>query len=260
MGLFKKTQPPLKKKISTADIKRVSKKSSAETTRTLYEERPWEDPYLSRRLDSAMPGNATPALTQSPSSLSFITATQSLPTSKGSDRATDRVASKTPTSTDRVASKTPNSFKTADSEDPDAITPAPPLPGQPMHNANVNVDPIKGHSNVTIPKPPPRKHRFSELIDLDTYSPDSQVRSPSGNLLSIAEAKAREDRPKSIKERQEAIRRKIAEKEQEIAAHPHPFGNETTVTGNAKKKDIKQEKKVKRDKRMRKVKKAFLCY
>jgi hypothetical protein len=123
-------------------------------------------------------------------------------------------------------------------EDPDAITPLP-------RRREVYIDPIAGHSNVTIPARPPRKHTYSELIDLDDLAPGAQVRSPSGQLLSAEELASRPDRPMGIKERQEAIRRKVAEQREK------GFGNEVTIVGDAKGKERREREE--REKRERKM-------
>lgn len=123
-------------------------------------------------------------------------------------------------------------------EDPDAITPLP-------RRREVYIDPIAGHSNVTIPARPPRKHTFSELIDLDDLAPGAQVRSPSGQLLSAEELASRPDRPMGIKERQEAIRRKVAEQREK------GFGNEVTIVGDAEGKERREREA--REKRERKM-------
>lgn len=241
MGFFFKPQGSLKKRTSDANIKRLSKRISIDTIRTNYDERPWEDPYISKK-DFGMTNGAAPGLPRRMSSLSYMTAAPREPT--------------TTPATSRLDSKTPTSTKTVDSEDPDAITPAPLNINRPPVPI-VRVDEITGHSNVTIPAKPPKKRALSELVDIDAMAPDSQVRSPSGNLLSLAEARAREDRPKSIKERQEAIRHKVQEQmESNPAPMPAVYGNETVVVGDAKNREKKQ---LKRENRMRKVKMVFLC-
>jgi len=119
-----------------------------------------------------------------------------------------------------------NEATTTTVEDADAITPLPPR--------GIYIDPIAGHSNVTIPARPPRKHTMSELFDLDDLAPDTQVRSPSGQLLSAEQFASRADRPLGIKERQEAIRRKVAEQREK------GFGNEVTLVGDAKGKEKRE--------------------
>lgn len=140
-------------------------------------------------------------------------------------------------------------------EDTDAISPLPP-------RGEVYIDPIAGHSNVTIPARPPRKHTYSECFDLADLAPGTQIRSPSGQLLSAEELATREDRPMGIKERQEAIRRKVAEQREK------GLGNEVTIVGDAKGKEQrergqreKQEwKKGKKSKRERLKAKAAECF
>ena len=141
-------------------------------------------------------------------------------------------------------------------EDTDAITPLPP------RREGVYIDPIAGHSNVTIPARPPRKHTYSECFDLADLAPGTQIRSPSGQLLSAEELATREDRPMGIKERQEAIRRKVAEQREK------GLGNEVTIVGDAKGKEQrekerreKQERqKGKKSKRERLKAKAAECF
>jgi hypothetical protein len=115
-----------------------------------------------------------------------------------------------------------------ETEDADAITPLPP--------SQVYIDPIAGHSNVTIPARPDRRHALSELFEIDELEPGFQVRSPSGNMLSAEQVALREDRPMGIRERQEKIRRRVAEQRQGL-------GNEVTITGDAKGKE-KREKEL----------------
>ncbi|KAK6432395.1 hypothetical protein LTR95_011437 [Oleoguttula sp. CCFEE 5521] len=99
-------------------------------------------------------------------------------------------------------------------DDPDAILPVEPT--------------------ITLPAPPPQKHRLSALIDLDTLSQDAQVRSPSGHLLTASEAKQRDNWPKSVRERKEAIRRKVSEvrdrEEGEGKGEREVFGHESEVS------------------------------
>lgn len=54
----------------------------------------------------------------------------------------------------------------------------------------------------------PMVRRFSELLD-PAILDDQQIRSPSGNLLSGSTYALREDRPLSIRERQEIIRQRL---------------------------------------------------
>lgn len=96
----------------------------------------------------------------------------------------------------------------------------PPIPSQFLQTSqqgsmaatpgHTRIDPVTGHTNVTIPAPPPRRYSLSELEDLNKLPPDSTVRSPSGNLLSIAQAKLRGDRPLTIEQRQKEIKQKVA--------------------------------------------------
>lgn len=126
-------------------------------------------------------------------------------------------------------------------EDTDAISPLP------HRDREVYIDPIAGHSNVTIPARPPRKHTYSECFDLDDLAPGTQIRSPSGQLLSAEELATRADRPMGIKERQEAIRRKVAEQREK------GLGNEVTIVGDAKGKE--QRDKERREKQQRQMEK-----
>jgi hypothetical protein len=116
-------------------------------------------------------------------------------------------------------------------EDSDAITPLP------QRQSKIYIDPIAGHSNVTIPARPPRKHTYSELFDLDDLVPGFQVRSPSGNMLSADQVAARADRPVGIKERQEIIRRRVAEQREK------ELGNEVFVVGDAEGKERRDREK-----------------
>ncbi|GAB7331227.1 hypothetical protein MBLNU13_g02691t1 [Cladosporium sp. NU13] len=126
-------------------------------------------------------------------------------------------------------------------EDTDAVSPLP------HRDREVYIDPIAGHSNVTIPARPSRKHTYSECFDLDDLAPGTQIRSPSGQLLSAEELATRADRPMGIKERQEAIRRKVAEQREK------GLGNEVTIVGDAKGKE--QRDKERREKQQRQMEK-----
>jgi len=136
-----------------------------------------------------------------------------------------RTSEEAPSPTDNE--QTHNHKATMVAEDTDAVTPLP--------HREVYIDPIAGHSNVTIPARPPRKHTISELFDLDDLEPGTQVRSPSGQLLSAEQVAGRADRPMGMKERQEAIRRKVAEQREK------GFGNEVTVVGDAKGKEQREK-------------------
>lgn len=117
---------------------------------------------------------------------------------------------------------------TTAAEDADAITPLP--------RRDVYIDPLSGHSNVTLPARAPRRHAYSECFDLDDMEPGGHIRSPSGNVLSAEQAASRADRPMGIKERQEAIRKKVAEQNKQR------MGNETTIVGDARGKKSKRER------------------
>lgn len=133
----------------------------------------------------------------------------------------------------------PTTTTTDAAEAVDAITPLP--------DREVYIDPIAGHSNVTLPARPRRTHTLSELFDPSELPAGSTVRSPSGNLLSAEQAATREDRPMGIRERQEAIRRRVAEQ------RAQGFGNETTVVGDVRGKERRERQSTKGDK----VKKAW---
>lgn len=146
---------------------------------------------------------------------------------------------KTPTSTKGESVRHTNA--TMANEDTDAITPLP--------RRQVRIDPVTGHSNVTTPARPTRKHTYSELFDLKDLAPGSQIRSPSGQMLSAEQAAERTDRPKGIEERQEAIRRKVDE-------HRRELGNEVTVIGDAKGKQKREKEKKKQRKKRERERKA----
>jgi hypothetical protein len=138
-----------------------------------------------------------------------------------------------------VETEQPHNHETTTAvEDIDAITPL-------LPRREVYIDPVAGHSNVTIPARPPRKHTYSELIDLDDLAPGAQVRSPSGQLLSVEELAGRPDRPMGIKERQEAIRRKVAEQREK------GFGNEVTIVGDAKGKEMREREEREKNERLK---------
>jgi len=82
-------------------------------------------------------------------------------------------------------------------------------------------------SGITHPKPArPLIRRYSELLD-PTQLDSLQVRSPSGNMLTGSTYNLREDRPLSVRERQERTEqaKEKVKKEQEMAR------------GNRRKKD-----------------------
>ena len=82
-------------------------------------------------------------------------------------------------------------------------------------------------SGITHPRPArPLIRRYSELLD-PTQLDSLQVRSPSGNILTGSTYNLREDRPLSVRERQERIEqaKEKVKKEQEMAR------------GNRRKKD-----------------------
>ncbi|OQO14508.1 hypothetical protein B0A48_01386 [Cryoendolithus antarcticus] len=111
---------------------------------------------------------------------------------------------------------------------------SPPTP-KPSHDDPEAILPVRPRSpEITTPAPPPQKHRLSALIDLDSVAADAQVRSPSGHLLTASEAKQRDDWPKSVRERKDAIRRKVSEvrerEENEGKGEREVFGHESEVS------------------------------
>lgn len=190
--------------------KTLKKKSSiiaSETTN--YDEQPWATAHLRHDIYRTT-DNQTPIM----------------PT-RSSDEAPIPIESEQPHNHDATAA----------TEDIDAISPLP--------RREIYIDSIAGHSNVTIPARPPRKHTYSECFDLDDLAPGTQIRSPSGQLLSAEELATRTDRPLGIKERQEAIRRKVAEQREK------GLGNEVTIVGDAKGKE--QRERERREKQQRQM-------
>ena len=190
---------------------------------TSYDAQPWATAHLHQPIYHNTPTNEFPAM----------------PTRSSTD-APIPTASEEP----------PNHEAAMAAEDTDAITPLP--------HRQVYIDPIAGHSNVTLPARPPRKHTYSECFDLDDLAPGTQVRSPSGQLLSAEQLAGREDRPIGIRERQEAIRRKVAEQREK------GFGNEVAIVGDAKGKEQREREqqqrlKGKKSKRERLKAKAAEC-
>ncbi|CAD0113956.1 unnamed protein product [Aureobasidium uvarum] len=104
----------------------------------------------------------------------------------------------------------------------------------PQHNShganNITVGSFAGRgseSGITHPTPArPLIRRYSELLDPDQLD-HQQVRSPSGNMLTSSTYNLRDDRPLSVRERQDRIRQQMLQKrkEQEMAR------------GNGRKKD-----------------------
>ena len=117
------------------------------------------------------------------------------------------------------------------------------------HLSPYTTSPTTGHSNVSLPARPPRKHTYSECFDLEDFASNgthttsnirspsgsllSEIRSPSGNFLSAEQAAARLDRPSGIRERQEAIRRKVREVRERERARVEELGlgNSVVVVG-----------------------------
>lgn len=154
-----------------------------------------------------------------------------------------RITTTTTTATTTAPTKTAAAAAAAaTAEETDAITALPPH--------EVYGSTWDGHSDVTRPARPPPRHTYSELFDLDDLELWERIRSPSGNYLSAEQAANRADRPMGIKERQEAIRRKVAEQSRQ------PMGNEITVVGDVrgKKGREKQERA-----RKAKIKACFKC-
>lgn len=183
-------------------LKRKPSIIASETTN--YVEQPWATAHLHQDIYRSTSNKELPAMP-----------------SRSSDDAPIPVESE---------SEHPHILETTNSvEDTDAITPLP---------RAVYIDPVAGHSNVTIPARPPRKHTYSECFDLDDLAPGTQVRSPSGQLLDAEQLATRADRPMGIKERQEAIRRKVAEQREK------GFGNEVTIVGDAKGKEQREREQL----------------
>jgi hypothetical protein len=140
-------------------------------------------------------------------------------------------------------------------EGPNGITTTPRRP--------VLVDAITGHSDVTIPAKPTRKHTFSELLELDSVGPHGTIKSPSGNDLNAEQLRLREDRPASIKERQEAIKRKVAERS--ALSKMDGMGNDVEIVGDSVPEEVKKarkqrEKANQKMERNRKLKDVLQCY
>ena len=126
-------------------------------------------------------------------------------------------------------SKPPGKTPLNQDEATDLITPLPSSTTRhstSIHQLSYTTSPATGHSNVSLPARPPRKHTYSECFDLGDFAPGgtnqsqirspsgsllAEIRSPSGNFLSAEQAAARADRPSGIRERQAAIRRKVRE-------------------------------------------------
>jgi hypothetical protein len=126
--------------------------------------------------------------------------------------------------------------------DADEIRPAPCRSPPPIP---VHIDPVTGHSNVTGPAKPPAKFRLSQLIDLDDLDKNGQVRSPSGQMMSVAEARLRDDRPASIRERQEAIKRNL-ELKAELMKDPtyrDSIGNKSDCVATKRRSGVKETAK-----------------
>lgn len=107
-------------------------------------------------------------------------------------------------------------------EDPDAVDLAP-----------VHIHATEGHSNVSRPPAPKRLNRLSELIDPMDLPAIGHVRSPSGDILGAEEYFARPSRPRSIRERQETIREKVAAASR--LAFETTFAEETELVQQPKK-------------------------
>lgn len=105
-----------------------------------------------------------------------------------------------------VATSTSRSRRASTIDSQNKIHPA---PHEPSFEVATQIDTLEGHSNVTRPPPPPRLHQLSELIDPAELPIDSHIRSPSGTLLALEQFLVHPDRPRSMRERQEAIQESV---------------------------------------------------
>lgn len=109
---------------------------------------------------------------------------------------------------------------------------------QPNLEHKQSLDPCYGH-DITSPAPPPRLRRLSELIDptsLQAYN--HVVKSPSGNVLGRKSFVARDDRPLSLRERQERVRLGVSRQGSE--AHGHGPGVEREAVHDVLALEVKE--------------------
>ena len=207
------TPNTLKKHPSTTARKSTSSHYNEHSEQDQYDHQPWATAHLLPHRNSNLE-NSTGLETQYPDKIiSQPTPTATMSTNRKSNR----------------SSATPAKTYHHPDESTDQITPLPPTTARQSTRSSYNqtpspnpytTSPETGHSNVSLPARPPRKHAYSECFDLidqnQIRSPSgsllSEIRSPSGNLLSAQQAAARSDRPKGMLERQEAIRKRLRER------------------------------------------------
>ena len=174
----------------------------------------------------------------------------------GKDNSRSKTTSPNQEKHNSADSKTPLTRRQADLSIPRSPSPNSPYTnaeqGRPSHGredsaprnstAEIQVDEQEGHSNVTRPPPPPQLRRLSELIDPHELTIDSNVRSPSGNLLAVEQFLVHPDRPRSIRERQEQIREKVRAASR--------LGQELEDAGEGKSQNQTKKNKTKKRKRV----------
>lgn len=165
---------------------------------------------------------------------------------------------------------TPSTFATATSPYPDCPTPAvreitvtgfagdSPPNSRPVsrfpYPPSANRTPIDFESTSTISRPTnarPAVRRLSELIDPMMLVSDDEkaVRSPSGNLLGRQSFEEREDRPLSMRERQERVRQQVlllqqsraSSQQYSVASHDMKQDPEKMGEGSGKKEAKKNK-------------------
>ena len=102
-------------------------------------------------------------------------------------------------------------------------------------------------SGITHPKPArPLIRRYSELLD-PTQLESQQVRSSSGNMFTGSTYNLREDRPLSVRERQERIEqvKEKVKKEQEMARGNRRKKDSAKISGRSASKETKQILRIK---------------
>ncbi|EME48209.1 hypothetical protein DOTSEDRAFT_51429 [Dothistroma septosporum NZE10] len=105
---------------------------------------------------------------------------------------------------------------------------------------SIHIDLLEGHSNVGRPMVREGRSNLSEIVNLSrAVCANGHIRSPSGNVLSAEQFMKREDRPMLMEERQEAIRRKVAEANRK----EHEKEAEEEVMEKVRPMDVKETKK-----------------
>lgn len=109
----------------------------------------------------------------------------------------------------------------------------------------VTVETFAGEESISEPKPArPHIRHLSELIDPALLAEDSKaIRSPSGNYLDRNSFFQREDRPLSLRERQERVRQGIRSQSAGNTPTPSPLGASFSLSDAPKMQEVVNKKR-----------------